>query len=155
MASTACASGVLLQDPAVRAAAARVEWPALVALVRSAPRSARTLRNPSSVNAGVAEILLSGDLAPPLLPWVEAQPNPADGSRPYREALAAFRRASEAAARVLLSGNLGWSRQEADSAIFANHSLLARVGAGAQPAQVRLCLRCAAAGVLPARWRTH
>ena len=137
---------MLLQDPAVRAAAARVDWPELAALVRSAPRSVLTVLNPRSTNAAVMEILLSGDQAPPLLPWLEAQPNPADSERPYCDALTAFRDASEAAARVLLVGDLGWSRQEADDALFANHSLLVRLGAGAQPGQVRLRLRCAAAG---------
>jgi hypothetical protein len=141
MASTACMSGVLLQDPAVRAAAARVDWPELAALVRSAPRSVRTVLNPRYTNAAVMEILLSGDQAPPLLPWLEAQPNPADEQRPYCDALTAFREASEAAARVLLGGDLGWSRQEAKDALFANHSLLVRLGAGAQPGQVRLA-RC-------------
>jgi hypothetical protein len=137
MASKAIASGVLLRDPAVCAAAARVDWPALATLVRAAPSSACTVLNPRATNAGVTEILLSGDQAAPLLPWLEAQPNPADGGMPYCNALGAFREASEAAARALLCSDLGWTRSQAAAALFANHSLLVRLGAGAQPGQVR------------------
>ena len=137
MASRSCAATVLLRDPTVCAAAARVDWPALAALVRSAPRSARTVLNPRDLDANVMEILLSGDQAPPLLPWLEAQPNPADGGYPYCDALRAFREASEAAARELLAGDLGWTQRQATQALFANHSLLVRLGAGAQPGQVR------------------
>jgi hypothetical protein len=151
MASRACCGGVRLGDPAVRAAAARIDWPALVALVRAAPRSQCTAQNPRAANAGVVEILLSGDQAEPLLTWLEAQPNPADGGRPYCDALGAFRAASEAGARALLGTDLRWTRTQAASALFANHSLLVRLGAGAQPGQVRPSRQTAPAARLGAR----
>jgi hypothetical protein len=133
---SSCRVGVCRDDKILKLAVNRINWVDFINLVvEEAPNKVRNEQNPRCISSGVVEVTISGPVSRSLIEWLKTKPNEVDDGKSYAGSLETVREAYEEAARNLLCSQLGFTKEEALSVTFDNHSLLSRVCAGAQPGQ--------------------